>query len=271
MGVQCFCCSCGGRLWVQSRIFAGLLGQGVARLPGKTTKRGRTMRMTNPVRKASAGYVKGSFAYRCRKKRMQEFEVFYREKVLPQRSDEIVKILDIGGVLVFWKSMEFKYLDTAHVTLLNLTSEKLPADCTCFSSVAGSATDLSAYGDKAFDLTFSNSVIEHVGDFAAQQRMADEMVRTGKHCYLQTPNRFFIMEPHYLVPFFQFFPLRLRAFFIRRFQLGNTPQAKTWEEALQLANSIRLLTYRELQRLFPNAEIKKEKIGIFTKSFYLYF
>ena len=42
------------------------------------------------------------------------------------------------------------------------------------------------------------------------------------------------------------------------------------EEAVQIVNNVRLLTRKELEKLFPDAEIKREKFLFFTKSFYLY-
>lgn len=90
---------------------------------------------------------------------------------------------------------------------------QIPPEYDNISSVSGDATDLREYEDKSFNLVFSNSVIEHVGDFTAQRKMAKEMMRVGKHCYLQTPNRYFPLEPHFLFPCFQFLPIRLRAFF----------------------------------------------------------
>ena len=49
------------------------------------------------------------------------------------------------------------------------------------------------------------------------------------------------------------------------------PKAKNDEEAAQIANSVHLLTKKELEELFPDAEIKREKFLFFTKSFYLYY
>ena len=96
------------------------------------------------------------------------------------------------------------------------------------------------------------------------------MKRVGKHYYLQTPNRYFFIEPHFLFPLFQFLPLKVKTFLIKRFQLGYMSKAQTDEEAIQIANSVRLLTKKELEELFPDAEIKREKLLFFTKSFYLY-
>lgn len=202
---------------------------------------------------------------------MQEFEKFYKEYVLSYEPDKKKKILDLGGTINFWETMDFKYFDTVFLTLLNLEKAVVPENYGNISSVAGDAADLKQYRDQSFDLVFSNSVIEHVGGFEAQRRMANEMIRTGKHGYLQTPNRYFILEPHYLVPFFQFFPVGFRAFLIRHFQLGNMPKAENNADALELAESVRLLTEKELRMLFPGVRIRKEKIGFMTKSFYLYF
>ena len=101
--------------------------------------------------------------------------------------------------------------------------------------------------------------------------MVKEMMRVGRHCYLQTPNKYFILEPHFLVPFFQFLPLKLKSFLIKHFQMGYMPKAQTNKEALEIAKSVRLLTEKELTRLFPGVEIHKEKLCGMTKSFYLYF
>lgn len=220
--------------------------------------------------------VKGSVAYRFRKKRMQIFEDFYNNFVLQSQTNELQPIhspaiLDVGGEWNFWSSMNFKYIDNASITLLNITAIEIPSNVHNVASVVGDATDLKQYSDRQFDLVFSNSVIEHVGDFNSQKKMAQEMMRTGRHCYLQTPNKFFPIEPHFLFPFFQFLPLRLRALLIKNLGLGYPPKAKTYEEALERAKSVRLLTKKELSTLFPGIEIRKEKIGFLTKSFYLFF
>ena len=74
-----------------------------------------------------------------------------------------------------------------------------------------------------FDIVFSNSVIEHLGDIEGQRRMAKEIRRVGKYYYLQTPNRNFPVEPHFQFPFFQFLPKWLRTAIVRRWSIGWYP------------------------------------------------
>ena len=148
---------------------------------------------------------------------------------------------------------------------------EIPEDHENIFSAAGDARDLRAYKDKSFDLVFSNSCIEHVGSFDDQKKMADEMLRVGRHCYLQTPNRYFFMEPHFLFPFFQFFPLKLKCFLLRHFSMGHYQKARTKDKALEVAKSVRLMTEKELQGLFGGVEIRRERLWHMTKSFYLYF
>lgn len=216
---------------------------------------------------------KKSLAYHFRMQRMRFFEEFYEECILGDSEiGRIVKILDVGGTLRFWQTLDFRYLDMAEITLLNLREEKLPDNVHNISSVVGDATDLSRYSDKQFDLVFSNSVIEHVGNYNAQKRMACELARVGRYVFLQTPNKFFFMEPHFLFPFFQWLPLSLRAWLIEK---GYTTVGKVYSKnrksARTCAESIRLLTRRELETFFPDANIKREKFCLMTKSFYLYF
>lgn len=216
---------------------------------------------------------KKSIAYRCRKKRFRIFERFFRETLLPDaiRSGKKLKILDVGGTPNFWKCMNFRYLNAVSITTLNVKKYETDPSQHNVHSVVGDATNLSRYEKQQFDLVFSNSVIEHVGDFEKQREMVREMMRVGRHGYLQTPNKYFVLEPHFLVPFFQFFPLRVKAFLVRRFKLGVMPKAKDDKDAIEIANSVRLMTKKELGLLFPGVEIRREKIGFITKSFYLYF
>jgi hypothetical protein len=75
---------------------------------------------------------------------------------------------------------------------------------------------------------------------------------------VQTPNKFFPIEPHYQVPLFQFLPRRARMALNRRFSLGWQGKGH-WEE-------ITLLSAGDLKRLFPGAEIRREKVLGLTKS-----
>ncbi|MEO7648000.1 MAG: methyltransferase type 11, partial [Gemmatimonadaceae bacterium] len=124
--------------------------------------------------------------------------------------------------------------------------------------------------DAEFDVVFSNSVIEHLGNFAAQMRMANEVRRVGKRYFIQTPNLFFPLEPHFLVPGFQFFPLGLRAWMVSSFDVGWYRRIPDLHQARAEVESVRLLSRTDLRRLFPEARIYKERFAGIVKSFVAY-
>jgi 2-polyprenyl-3-methyl-5-hydroxy-6-metoxy-1,4-benzoquinol methylase len=56
------------------------------------------------------------------------------------------------------------------------------------------------FRDQSFDLVLSNAVIEHVGGEDAQRRFVEEHRRVGRQWIITTPNRWFPVETHTLVP-----------------------------------------------------------------------
>ena len=194
--------------------------------------------------------------------RLQRFSLFRR---MVDDLPRPLRILDVGGTEAFWEQMGFAGQPDVEITLLNL--ERQAAGHPGFLSVAGDARDLGRFPDQSFDVAFSNSVMEHVGGWADQQRMAGEMRRVGKRIFLQTPNRHFPMEPHFLFPFFQFLPLPWQVFLLRRFRLGWYPRYTDRVQAEAAARSVRLLSRRELQRLFPGARLHRERWMGMVKSY----
>ena len=110
-------------------------------------------------------------------------------------NDEI-RILDVGGTEMYWEHMDF-IKPNIHITLLNL--QKQSTKNNNFISIAGDACNMSDFNDKSFEIIHSNSVIEHVGSFNDQLKMADEIKRVGKIYFLQTPNYYFPIEPHFIL------------------------------------------------------------------------
>ena len=207
-------------------------------------------------------YKKSGLGYQSRSKRHAFFMQLINKVPKP------IKLLDLGGTQNYWESMGLTETNEIRISLVNLQSEK--TTYSNFISLVGDATDLSEISDKSFDVVFSNSVIEHVGDFGAQSRMAREVARIGKRYFIQTPNYWFPMEPHFLVPGFQWFPIALRIWFIRHFNLGWHQRTKDFKRARDLINHTRLLTKREFRSLFPKAKLYEEKIFGLTKSFIMY-
>jgi len=179
-----------------------------------------------------------------------------------------IKILDVGGSHAYWQSMDFQDNADIHITLLNLQVESVVY--ANMSSVAGDATDLREFKDRSFDIVFSNSVIEHVGDFENQQLMAKEVIRIGKRYFVQTPNYWFPIEPHFLLPGFQWFPVFLRIWLIRHYDLGWYKRIEDPHQAYELLMHNRLLKKKEFQSLFPKAKLYEEKFLQLTKSFIVY-
>ena len=105
----------------------------------------------------------------------------------------------------------------------------------------------------SFDIAYSNSLIEHL-DPADRPRFAAEIRRVADRYWVQTPNRYFPIEPHVLLPGFQFLPEAARR---RLWRLGmpGTPY-----------EPIELLGATELRELFPDAVILRERFAGLTKS-----
>lgn len=179
-----------------------------------------------------------------------------------------LKILDVGGEQEFWENLGFVNAEDIHIVLLNVHKEEVKYPN--FSSIAGDARDLGEFEDNEFDIVFSNSVIEHVGAYHQQGLMAREIRRVGKRYFVQTPNRFFPIEPHFYFPCFQFLPFSVRVFLVSHFNVGMYRKRSDRQEAESLARSIHLLSQEELKQLFPGAEIYKEKVFNFVKSFTVY-
>lgn len=178
-----------------------------------------------------------------------------------------LKILDAGGTQSFWSTMGMTKEDV-QIVLLNLTEDQVMYQN--FQSIVGDVRDMSQFKDHEFDVVFSNSVIEHVGNFSDQLRMADEIKRVGKRYFLQTPNRHFLIEPHFFFPLFQFLPRAMQIWLVAHFSLGSYPKIPDKQEAMKAIDGIRLLTKKELKILFPNATFFEEKFLGLTKSYIVY-
>jgi len=181
-----------------------------------------------------------------------------------------VNVLDIGGTPDYWQMMLAggAMPPSLHVTLVNL--EAAAVSHPNFTALAGDARALPQFADRQFDIVFSNSTIEHVGGWGDQQRMAQEVRRLGRRYYIQTPNRYFPIEPHFLFPCFQFLPIAARVWLVRHFKLGWYSRLPDRADALREVTGIRLLTRREFRQLFPEATLYQEKFCGLTKSFVAY-
>lgn len=176
-----------------------------------------------------------------------------------------IRVLDVGGTTVFWERLGYAGDPGIEVVLLNLMEQ--PSDHANITSTVGDAADLSAFDDDSFDIVVSNSVLEHLPTPALQARMVSEVRRVGTRVYLQTPNRYFPLEPHFLFPFFGILPIGVRAFLLQHFDLGWHKRVPDRAKALEDVRSIRLLTGSEMRRLFPAARFEDERVLFFTKSF----
>lgn len=211
-----------------------------------------------------------SLSARFRQQRMH----FLDTLILEQKKDGLV-LIDLGGTRSFWE-MNLKHLPHAdrlqRIDIYNLevTSEQsIQLGTVELRECPGNATQLNHVTDQQYDIAFSNSVLEHVGNLYQQNRFAHEIQRVAPCYILQTPNRYFPVEPHFYLPFFALLPLGIQAGLHRRFKLGWFPPEPDKLQARIDCDEIRLLTRKELKLLFPKAEIHAEWLGGLIKSFVL--
>ena len=194
------------------------------------------------------------FSRRTRGKRMRSY-------VSLMRIREGMAVLDLGGQPEIWNGVG----PALDITILNLPGV---ADTAAKSHhrihyLEGDACRVDGFESDQFDTVFSNSVIEHVGPEARQTAFANEVRRLGRSYWVQTPAKWFPIEAHCGMPFWWFYPAWLK----RRFLESWRRRLPAWT---RMVEETRVLTRRELQRLFPEATILVETYLGIPKSYVAY-
>lgn len=178
---------------------------------------------------------------------------------------EQMRVLDLGGTIGAWQAAPVR---PHHVTLVNLSPEDGPVDERQFAAIEGDACDPPPeLRSQHFDLVYSNSAIEHLGGHARRSAFAQYVETAAPHHWVQTPYRYFPIEPHWLFPGFQFLPVSTRCLISRRWRLGwysrpGEERATVVEGVLE----IELLSATEMQHYFPTSELLQERLLGLTKS-----
>jgi hypothetical protein len=206
-----------------------------------------------------------SLASRLRARRLRHLAPLFtaaRSKCTP------VRILDIGGTRDYWRVLPAAEIavEALTITLLNLSHDHTVNDDAVFRFVEGDGCDLGIFPDHSFDVVHSNSVIEHVGDWTRMSAFAREVRRLAPSYYVQTPNFWFPVEPHYMRPFLHWIPEPTRARLLTMTSVGQYPRARTMDEAMRFVQGNRLLSRAMLSSLFPDARIVTERFALLPKS-----
>ncbi|GHT50487.1 hypothetical protein AGMMS49982_05890 [Bacteroidia bacterium] len=208
----------------------------------------------------------GKFAFQLRVKRAERIKALITDCYNEYKK---VNIIDVGGTKNYWDIIPKEVLiaNNVHITIVNLPSgNSLPENDAIFTFREGDGCNLSEFEDNSFQIAHSNSVIEHVGDWNNVVNFSKEMKRVAKRYYLQTPNYWFPIEPHFLVPFIHWLPKPVRIWLVLHFNMGFIKKATSCNEAKETLEHLSLLSGKQLRGLFPDGTLYREKLVFFTKS-----
>jgi hypothetical protein len=198
-----------------------------------------------------------------RQRRMAHFEAL----VCP-RAGEVV--LDVGGYPGTWTTRPqiVQRIDCLNLHAAPWDASQHPRHR--ITTTTGDACSL-AYGDQSYDIVFSNSVIEHVGDWERQKAFAREVRRVGKRLWIQTPAVECPLEPHFLAPFVHWLPVSIRRRVLRWFTPWGWIVKPTQDKIDETIAFTRLLGKRQVKELFPDCVVITERLlGIIPKSYIAY-
>jgi SAM-dependent methyltransferase len=192
-----------------------------------------------------------------RKERMRRFEHTF--EITPR-----TRVLDVGGSPSIWRFATVQ----PRLTIVNLQAALEPAPDS-IARVAGDGGQL-PFKDRAFDIVFSNSVIEHLAAASQRERFAREVARVGRYYWVQTPNRRFPVELHLMLPLVHHLPKRWQRHIVHRFTiwqlLARPSQAQRDYYIEHFLDELHLLDAGEMQELFHDGRIVHERLLGLTKS-----
>ena len=215
---------------------------------------------------------KNSLRSKIRKRRLKYLIKLINDIVSTEKITTI-KICDLGGTYRYWIIFPFEKFNNVkfEITLVNLEKiitresenyQQLSAhENVEFIEEIGDGCNLVHVKDNAYHLSHSNSVIEHVGDWSRIKAFGVESKRIGKYHFIQTPNFWFPIEPHYFLPFVQFFPRPMSTRIIMLFK------KRSFDIATSNFDENRMLSKREFNFIYYDSHMITEWFFFLRKSF----
>lgn len=215
--------------------------------------------------------LKGAIAFRSRRRRAELFFSIFA-------TTEDTRVFDLGGGKGRHFAKHYAAIRNVWIGDYDTSALDFAERHFGYRTVPLDGTETLPLSDGEFDIIFCSSVIEHVTGpkadavalfkrdgarfrtqaFAYQQRFADEIRRSSKSYFVQTPFRFFPVEVHSWIPLLGFLPTHLQWRIIKVFNCfwPRKDDRPDWS----------LLTETEMRQLFPDAEIHRETFFGLTKS-----
>jgi hypothetical protein len=169
-----------------------------------------------------------------------------------------MRVLDLGGSPDYWAKAPIR---PASVRCVNLDPNDVSQDPSWIEYVVADACERQP-GD--YDLVVSNSCIEHVGGHERRLRFSETVHSAADRHWVQTPYRFFPIEPHWLFPGFQFLPTSAQMKISRTWPLS--PIRSTADSAWADVSGVELLSITDVRGYFSGSTIWFERWSGAVKS-----
>lgn len=168
-----------------------------------------------------------------RNKASREKKIRKIKKILSQeRLKKTKSLLDIGTGGGFIASSFSQ--DGIKVSSVDVVDYRVEKSGYTFKVVT---SELLPFSDNSFDVVISNQVIEHVADASLHLQEMKRVLKQDGIIYLASPNKFWLTNPHYKLPFISWLPRPLSALYLRVFR------GKKWD-----IYSLSLRTLKKLVR-----------------------
>jgi len=180
-----------------------------------------------------------------------------------------MKLLDVGAQINPNGHKEHQLIDTYpwkhNFAVVNISQEHITVIKKRYSEVEAVVCDACElpWDDKSFDVVFSNAVIEHLGSFERQKKMAVEIMRVGKRWFVTTPNRWFPFEFHMRLPLVTWLP---GDSYLRIGHIISYNHIRGTYMFGAKRDDLRLMSASELQECFPGSKIIKQRVTFMAET-----